>query len=89
VGVGFNRKRTRERTPDGNHPSRTATPQWLSLALDSELGGADRHQYVALPVVGTVKNLILDPLSVLPANSIGELNSACPEPSIPSTAKEC
>ena len=35
VGMDVNRECTGERGLDGNNVARTATPRWLSLAMDS------------------------------------------------------
>ena len=57
MGVDFNRQRTGKRGLDGNNVARTATPRWLSLAVDSQLDRADRHQHVALSIVSAVKEI--------------------------------
>ena len=54
MGMDVNRQCVGERGPDGNHFTRTATPRWLSLAMDSELVSADRNQHVALSIVSAV-----------------------------------
>jgi len=54
MGVAVDRECSGERDLDGNNVARTAPPRWLSLAMDSQLGGADRHQHVALFIVRTV-----------------------------------
>lgn len=43
VGVDIDRQRTGERRPNGHNVARPAPPRWLSLAMDAELGGADRY----------------------------------------------
>lgn len=43
VGVDLNHQCTGERCFDGNNVARAPAPRWLSLAMDSELGRADRH----------------------------------------------
>ena len=57
MGVGINRQCTGECGVDGNNVARAATPRWLSLAMDSQLGSADRHQHVALLIISFVKLL--------------------------------
>ena len=52
--MDFDHQCTGERGPNGDNAARTATSRRLSLAMDSQLGGADRHQHVALSIVSTV-----------------------------------
>ena len=56
VGVDFNRQCIGERRLDGDNVARTDPPRWLPLAMDSQLGGDDCYQHVALPVVGVVED---------------------------------
>lgn len=56
VGVDIDRQRAGKRGPDGHNVARPAPPRWLSLAMDAELGGADRYQYVALSIVSAVSD---------------------------------
>ena len=51
VGMDFRRQCTGERGPDGDNVARPAAPRWLPLAMDSQLGRADRHQHVVLSIV--------------------------------------
>lgn len=59
MGVDLNRQCTVERGPDGRNLARTITPRWLPLAMDSQLVGANRYQYVALSIVSTVNPRLL------------------------------
>ena len=54
VGVDLDRQCARERSVDGVYLALPVAAGWLSLALDSQLGRADCHQYVALSVFGVV-----------------------------------
>jgi len=54
VGVDLYPECARERGVDGGDVALPPATGWLSLALDSQLGGAHCHQHVALPVFGVV-----------------------------------
>lgn len=54
VGVDFYYERARECGIDGSDVALPLAAGWLSLAMDSQLGRAHRHQHVALPVFGVV-----------------------------------
>ena len=43
MGVDIRRECAGERRPYGNHVARTVAPRRLSLAMDSQLAGTDRH----------------------------------------------
>ena len=54
VGMDLYPERARERRVDGGDAALHVASRWLSLALDSQLGRAHRHQHVALSIVSVV-----------------------------------
>ena len=54
MGVDIDRECTSERGLDGDNVARAAASGWVPLAVDAELGSADRHQHVALSIVSAV-----------------------------------
>lgn len=60
MGGRVSRQCTCKRSPDGHNLALTAAPRRLSLAMDTQLVGADRHQHVALFIVGTVKAMLFN-----------------------------